>query len=151
MNHDKASGPEGLSTLFYQKFWNVVGTDVTETVLRVLNEGASLEARNDTLVTLIPKLKDPMLMKEFRPISLCNVCYKIVSRSMTNRLRPIISKLIEKSQIAFILGRLIINNINVGFEVLQWLRNRKYSRSGYAVLKLDMNKAYDRVECDFLK
>ncbi|XP_073046024.1 uncharacterized protein [Primulina eburnea] len=151
MHPDKAPGPDGLSSLYYQKFWDVVGMDVTDVVLRVLNEGAPLEAWNDTLVTLIPKTKNPMLMKEFCRINLCYVCYKIVSRSLTNRLMPFLFKIIEDSQSAFIPGRLITDNIIVGFEVLHWLRCRKTGHKRYGALKLDMSKAYDRVEWDFLQ
>ncbi|XP_073014526.1 uncharacterized protein [Primulina eburnea] len=151
MHPDKAPGPDGLSALFYQKFWDVVGKDVTDAILRVLNEGASLETWNDTLVTLIPKVKNPMFLKEFRSISLCNVCYKIVSRALTNRFRPALSKLIEASQSAFNPGCFITDNIIVGFEILHWLRHRKTRRSGYAALKLDMSKVYDRVEWEFLQ
>ncbi|XP_073120746.1 uncharacterized protein [Henckelia pumila] len=70
MNPDRAPGPDGLSTLFYQEFWDVVGEDVTEAVLRVLKKGPSLEDWNDTIVNLISKVQNPMLLKYFQPISL---------------------------------------------------------------------------------
>ncbi|XP_073051733.1 uncharacterized protein [Primulina eburnea] len=89
MHPDKAPGPDGLSVFFYQKLWVVVGAEVTEASLQILNVGAITEDWNSTIVTLIPKVKQPMTMKDFRPISLCNVCYKIVARALTNRLRPI--------------------------------------------------------------
>ncbi|XP_073152576.1 uncharacterized protein [Henckelia pumila] len=72
MHPDKAPGPDG--------------TEVTNAVLGILNDGNSLEGWNETLVTLIPKIKDPVILKDYRPISLCNVCYKIVARTLTNRL-----------------------------------------------------------------
>lgn len=112
----------------------------------MINEGPSIETWNDTLVTLIPKIKDLMLLKDFILIVLCNVCYKIVSQSLTDRFKQVLSKLIEDSQSAFIPGCLITYNIIVGFEVLHWLRSRKSGRSGYVALKLDMRKAYDRVK-----
>lgn len=151
MHPDKSHGPDGMSTLFFQKFWHIIGIDVTAAILQVLNEGASIDSWNETIVTLIPKVKDPLTLKDFRPISLCNVCYKIVSRTITNRFRPIISRIIEDSQSAFIPGHLLSDNIIVGFEILHWMRNRRAGRSGYAALKLDMSKAYDRVEWDFLQ
>lgn len=120
-------------------------------MLRVLNDGASLEDWNKTLVTLIPKIKDPLILKNFKPISLCNVCFKIVSRAITNRFRPILSKIIETSKRSFISGRLISDNIIVGFEILHWMRSRSACRCGYAALKLDTSKAYDRVEWNFLE
>lgn len=151
MHPDKAPGPDGMSPLFYQKFWYVIGKDVTEAILHNLNENANFESWNDTLVTLIPKTVNPMLIKEFRPISLCNVCYKIMARAITNRLRPILSQIIDEVQSAFVPGRQITDNIIVGFETLHWMRNRKKGKTGWASLKLDMSKAYDRVEWDFLQ
>lgn len=151
MHPDKSPGPDGFSALFFQKFWDVVGHDVIIALLGVLNDGASLKDWNTTLVTIIPKIKDPLLLKDFRPISLCNVCSKIVSRAITNRFRPILSKIIETSQSAFIPGRLISDNIIVGFEILHWMRSRSTGRCGYVALKLDMSNAYDRVEWNFLE
>lgn len=109
----------------------MIGSDITRAALRILNDGESLKPWNETLVTLIPKVKDPMLMKEFRSISLCNVCYKIVSRAITNRFRPILSEIIPEAQNAFIPGS-ITDNIMVGFEILHWMQNRKKGKIGYA-------------------
>lgn len=78
MHQDKSPGPDGMSAFFYQKFWHIIGREVTTAVLDVLNHDANLEDWNDIVVPLLPKTENPPLMKEFRPISLCNVCYKIV-------------------------------------------------------------------------
>lgn len=150
MHPDKAPGPDGMSALFYQSCWNIVGKEVTETTLKVLNYGADLQDLNSTVVTLIPKVSQPVTMKDFRPISLCNVCYKIVARALTNRLSPIMTQIIGESQSAFVPGRLISDNIIVGFELTNWLRNKRTGKKGYTALKLDMNKAYDRVEWNFI-
>lgn len=120
-------------------------------VLKVLNEGEMLDNWNETIITLIPKINNPMTIKDFRPISLCNVCYKIVARALTNRLRPIIKGAINETQSAFVPDRLITDNIIIGFETIQWLRNRKKGKIGYAALKLDMSKVDDKVEWTFLE
>lgn len=73
---------------------DIVGSDFTTASLQILNEGASIELWNETLVTLILKVKDLMIMSEFRPISLCNVSYEFVCRALTNRLRPVLSKIV---------------------------------------------------------
>lgn len=102
---------------------------------------------NETIVTLIPKIKVPMTMKDLRPISLCNVCYKIVARAMTSKLRPILKRTVNESQSTLIPERLITYNIILGFETLHWIRSKKKrGKQGYAALNLDMSKAYDRVK-----
>ncbi|XP_075499320.1 uncharacterized protein LOC142537712 [Primulina tabacum] len=146
MHPNKALGPDGMSVLFFQKFWDVIGEETTAAILKILNDGAAIEDWNATIVTLVPKIQNPMTMKDFRPISLCNVCYKIVARSLTNRLSPILNKTVNEFQSAFIPGRLIYDNITLGFEALHWIRSRKKGQKGYGSLKLDMRKAYDKVE-----
>ncbi|XP_073119573.1 uncharacterized protein [Henckelia pumila] len=150
MHPDKAPGPDGMSVFFYQKFWNIIREEVTMAVLRVLNDGAELAYWNNTVVALVPKIKEPLTLKNFRPISLCNICYKIVARAVTNRLRPILNKSMNDFQSAFLPGRLILDNIILSFEILHWIRCRKVGKTGYAALKLDMSKAYDRVKWSFL-
>ena len=78
----KALGPNGMNALFYQKFWHVVGNNVVLAVLDFLNNGNMLPDINHTNIVLIPKVKNPERMSEFRPISLCNVIYKIISQGV---------------------------------------------------------------------
>lgn len=92
-------------------------------VLKVLNEGASLEDWNHTIITLIPKIKDHMLVKDFRPISLCNFCYKI-EWALTNSLRLTMNSMIGDNQSTFIPGRIITDNVILDFEALHWMRTR---------------------------
>ena len=85
-------------------------------------------------------------MKEFRPISLCNVLYKIIAKVLANCLKKILPQIILESQSAFVPGRLIADNILIAFETLHHMQHMKGGRQGYMALKLDMSKAYDRVE-----
>jgi hypothetical protein len=85
----KAPGPDGLHAVFYKKFWNLVGDEITQEVLQALNSGIIPEGWNDTTVVLIPKIDNPELVTQFRPISLCNVIYKIISKMLTARLKGI--------------------------------------------------------------
>ncbi|KAL5571056.1 hypothetical protein UlMin_020653 [Ulmus minor] len=106
---------------------------------------------NSTLITLIPKIQHLTTVKNFRPISLCTVLYKIVSRSIINRFRLILDDVIGDPQSAFVPGRLITDNVILGFEAMHWIRKHTGGQTGYAALKLDMSKAYDMVEWSFLR
>ncbi|CAL1401169.1 unnamed protein product [Linum trigynum] len=78
MGKRKAPGPDSLSVFFFRKYWSVVGDDVTKAVLQILNTGVMPAGLNHTLITLIPKVKQPVTPKDYRPISLCNVLYQVV-------------------------------------------------------------------------
>ena len=83
----KASKLDGMNALFYQKFWQVEGETVVNAVLDFLNNGIMLPAINHTNIVLIPKVKNPEKMFDFKRISLCNVIYKIISKVLANRLK----------------------------------------------------------------
>ena len=118
MHPSKAPGLDGMSCLFFQKFWHIVVRDVVHVVLSVLNSGHMLRKVSLTHIALIPKLKNPTKMSNYRPISLCNVLYKIVSKCVANRLKTILTLVISDAQSAFVPGRLITDNIIVAYEVL---------------------------------
>jgi hypothetical protein len=145
-----APGLDGLPPLFYHTFWSFIGGDVTSAVLSSLNSGKILQSINHTYITLIPKVKSPENITEFRPISLCNVVYKIISKVIANRLKLIMPHVISDTQSSFVPGRLITNNTLVTFETLHHMKHHMHGRKGSMALKLDMSKAYDRVEWQFL-
>jgi len=116
-----------------------------------LNTGEMDALINTTHIALIPKVKNSVSVFEFRPISLCNVIYQIISKVMANRLKVVLPSIISCTQSAFIPGRLITNNIIAAFETIHTMKTRMWSKVGYMRVKLDMSKAYDRVEWRFLE
>ncbi|CAM8889513.1 unnamed protein product [Rhodiola kirilowii] len=117
----------------------------------MLNARKLEEGPNKTLITLIPKVKDPKAISEYRPISLCNVGAKIVTKVLANRLKPILPAIISDNQGAFVSGKIISDNIVAAQELIHYINTRGRQRNGYFALKLDISKAYDRVEWDFLE
>jgi hypothetical protein len=146
----KAPGPDGLSADFFLDNWDIVEEEVSQIVLHALNSGVMNKGMNFTYIAFIPKIKSPEKVSDFRPISLCNVIYKLVSKVLANRLKVWLPKIISPFQSAFIQGRLITDNIIAAYETLHTMHSKMYGKMGYMAIKLDMSKAYDRVEWCFL-
>ena len=102
----------------------VVGDTVVLAVLDFLNNGNMLPEINHTNIVLIPKIRNPVKMSNFRLISLCNVIYKIISEVLANILKYVLPQIISPTQGAFVLGRLITNNVLVAFETLHTMHSR---------------------------
>lgn len=140
----KAPGADGLPAIFYKKYWQLVGDKVVQEVLHILRGGSMPEGWNDTIVVLIPKVKNPESLKDLRPISLCNIVYKLVLKVIANRLKCILGEIISENQSAFVPGRLISDNTLLAYEMSHFLKRKRAGSTGLAALKLDMSKAYDR-------
>ena len=151
MHPTKAPGPDGMFAVFYQNFWDIVGNDVVNMVLNVLNSDRSMADINKTYITLVPKFSNPSRMTEFRPISLSNVTYKLIAKVLANRLKLILPHIISENQSAFTVGRLITNNVLIAFEMMHYLEHKKEGKDCYMAIKLDMSKSYDRVEWGFIE
>ena len=95
MGASKAPGTDGFTAGFYQTHWETVGPSVTNAVLDFLNGGLLPDELNRTTLVLISKVKHPQDLKNFRPISLCNVIYKLCSKVLANRLRGFLDEIIS--------------------------------------------------------
>ena len=147
----KAPRPDGMSAIFYQKYWSMVGNNITNMVLNILNNNLPMIEINKTNISLILKTSSSKKMIDFRPISLCNVIYKLISKTLANKLKNLLPHIISENQSAFTPDRLITDNRLVVFELMHYLNHKIAGKKGYMAVKLDMSKAFDRVECVFIK
>ena len=92
----KAPGPDGMPPLFYQNYWSLVGCDVTKIIFSYLNTATLPHPLNHTFITLIPKIKNPLTVNDFRPISLCKVLYKKIPKVLPNSLKKILPNIISE-------------------------------------------------------
>ena len=149
MDKFKAPGPDGFGGAFFQNHWNIIAPDVCRAIKSFFTDGKLLKQVNHTLIALIPKVENPSSTAQFRPISLCNSFYKIIAKILVNRMRPLLDKIIDPVQSAFVPKRSIHDNILLTHEIMNKFKNMK-GKKAWVALKLDMEKAYDRVEWGFL-
>lgn len=116
-----------------------------------LNTNSFTANLNDTNVVLIPKKENACRMKDLRPIALCSVLYKILSKVLANRLKRILSQIITGNQVAFVPERSINDNVLIAFEIIHCIQKSVRVSENNVALKLDISKAYDRVDWGYLK
>lgn len=150
MHPDKSPGPDGLSPAYFQMHWDVLGIEVVTFCQSFLNFGQLPPSINESHIVLIPKTKHPDLMSNFRPIALCNVIYRILAKVLANKFRGLLDFIICDAQSAFIPGRSITDNVLIAYESVHALNRHRGEKGGFGALKVDMSKAYDRVEWGFL-
>jgi hypothetical protein len=150
MGPTKAPGPDGFPTIFYQRHWDLLEQDICSAVRGFLSGKDILEGFNDSIIVLIPKVNNPDSLSNFRPISLCNVVYKIASKVLANRLKITLPKIVSEQQSVLVPGRLITDNVLISYECRNTIKKQRAKNPFYA-LKIDMTKAYDRVEWGYLK
>ncbi|GJV32713.1 RNA-directed DNA polymerase, eukaryota, reverse transcriptase zinc-binding domain protein [Tanacetum coccineum] len=146
---NRAPGPDGYSSLFFKRAWNIIGNDVCAAIKEFFVSGKMLGELNATLITLVPKIQTPSRVSEFRPIACCNVLYKCISKILTNRIKNALEKLVQDNQSAFIPRRVIQDNILLSQEILRGYGRKQGPKR--RAMKIDLQKAYDTVNWDFLE
>jgi len=96
---------------------------------------------------LVPKVRDPSRLEQYKPISLAGAIYKVIAKLLANRIKKVLSSVVDESQSTFLKDRGILDSVLMANEVVEDLRRR--GRSGLC-LKVDFEKAYDLVRWDFL-
>jgi hypothetical protein len=147
----KAPGPDGFPARFFQRNWGVLKDEIIPAVKEFFRNGVMPAGVNDATIVLIPKVDNPTKVTEFRPISLCNIIYKVIAKCLVNRLRPILEEIVSPNQSAFVPGRLITDNALVAFECFHYIQQEKDPEKSFCAYKLDLSKAYDRVDWRFLE
>jgi len=151
MEPDKCSGQDGYSPgFFYQHLWNLCSDGIFKECCAWLETGVFPPDLNITNIVLIPKGSTQVSMKDWHHIALCNVLYKIISKVLENRLKDVLPQCISDNQTAFVSGRSILDNAMVAIEVLHFMKTKKRGEDRYVALKLDISKAYDRIDWDYL-
>lgn len=145
---EKAPGPDGYTSCFFKSAWNVLGKDVCKAVKEFFRTGKLLKEVNASLISLIPKVQNPQVVGDYRPIALCNVIYKCISKILANRIKECLDDVVDPTQNAFIPGRRISDNILLTQELFKnYHRHKGIPRCAF---KVDIKKAYDSVDWVFL-
>eukprot|EP00253_Pinus_taeda_P027470 PITA_27470 len=141
MPNDKAPGPDGFTINFYKACWPTIKSEIWEVVEDSRRSSTILKSLNSTFLALIPKEENAHIPDNFRPIALCNVIYKIISKVIANRFKHILPNLISEEQSGYIEGRQILDNILLAQEMVHTLQTRK--KAGM-LMQLDLSKAFDK-------
>jgi hypothetical protein len=138
-----------LRDFFFQTYWSTVKEVVLNCVWDFFRGHHLLREQNHTFIALNPKRLGPFMVNHFRPISLCNLVYKLISKILANRLKGILHLFISPQQSTFVPSRTIQDSSILAQELLHTLKS-KQGRGGLMAVKVDMEKAFDRMERDFL-
>eukprot|EP00253_Pinus_taeda_P026308 PITA_26308 len=148
MPNDKSPGPDGFTIKFFKACWQTIKTEIWEVVEDSRRSGTILKSFNSTFLALIPKEENAQTPEKFKPIALCNVIYKIISKFIANRLKPILPNLFSEEQSGYVEGRQILDNILLAQEMVHTLQIKK--KAGM-LMQLDLSKAFDKVNWNYLE
>jgi hypothetical protein len=144
----KAPGPDGFTTDFFHHCWPMVREEVWQLVEESRASEKVLSALNATFLTLIPKEERVSHPQQFRPITLCNMIYKIITKVIALRLKPILPFIISKEQSGYVEGHQIMDSVILVHEVIHSLKS---TRTPGMLIKLDLSKAFDRLRWKYMQ
>ncbi|GKE66589.1 putative RNA-directed DNA polymerase, eukaryota, reverse transcriptase zinc-binding domain protein, partial [Tanacetum coccineum] len=133
----KSRGPDGFTFLFIKSYWELFKSDVEAAVRDFFDHFAMPKGANSSFITLILKVANPIHIKDFRPISLIGVHYKIIAKILANRLVKVVDKVVSPEQSAFISGRQILDEPLMVSELMAWYKKRNHK---LMMFKVDFEK-----------
>jgi hypothetical protein len=148
LNKHGAPGPDGFNAFFFQTYWEIISKDVVEAVIQFFISSWLIPNMNANTVVLIPKKDNADSIGHYRPIALANFKYKIISKILADRLAQILPSIISKEQRGFIKGRQIKDCICLTSEIVNMLHKKSYG--GNLAIKIDIAKAFDTIDWNFL-
>lgn len=148
---DKAPGPDGFSASFFQSNWSTVNPAIIKEIQDFFATGVLPSSIYKTHIRLIPETINPKKIVDYRLIALCNVYYKIISKLLSLRLKPVLEEIISENQSAFIPGRSISENVLITHEILHFLKTSDVQKKCSMAVKTDISKAYDRLEWNLIE
>jgi len=143
----KSPGPDGFNFNFTRKSWDFIKDELVVAMNLFHETGSISKGCNASFIALIPKVRDPSKLEQYRPISLVGALYKIIVKVLAGRLKKVFPAIIDESQSAFLRGRGLLDSVLMANEAVEELR--KKGKSGLC-LKLDFEKAYDSIRWEFL-
>jgi len=150
IDSSKTLGPDGFGPGFFKQYWDLVKNNFFNCIVEFFEKGKLLRQINHTFLALIPKRDNPSETQHFRQISLCNTVYKTIFKILVSRLRSLLDRLVSPCQSAFIPGCLIHENILLTHEIMHKFKKTK-GKQACVALKLDMEKAYDKIKWSFVR
>ena len=145
---NKSPGPDGFGSLFFRECWGSIGNDVWGAVDEFFRRGKLLKQFNATFVALIPKVPNPTMVKDLRPISCCNTMLKTITKLLAERVKMVVGELVSDCQGAFVPGRSMIHNCAIAIDLVKGYGTKRMSPR--CTMKVDLHKAYDCVSWEFL-
>ncbi|CAA7013480.1 unnamed protein product [Microthlaspi erraticum] len=145
---NKAPGPDGFTMEFFTSSWELVGNDLVAAVKTFFTDSVMLRQVNSTVISLIPKVPGADTLSSFRPISLCNTVYKVISRILSSRLKILTPEVVQRNQVGFVNGRLLCENVLLASELVRDFNSEGITSRG--CLQIDISKAYDNVDWRFV-
>ncbi|KAJ0923638.1 putative RNA-directed DNA polymerase [Helianthus annuus] len=145
---DKAPGPDGFNFTFLKHYWDLLGDDFHNILIRFHNSGIISKGCSSSFITLIPKINDPENLNDFRPINLIGCISKVISKVLANRLKMVIASVISEEQSAYLSDRNILDGPLITNEIISWI---KKSKKRAFLFKIDFEKAFDTISWSFIK